>query len=76
MDLSLGGARLGGGGKLYELIFFKVSVYDLIEKRSILFVCILSIKVSRNEVKYRIFSGVLDDVLTYWILAWSLLITL
>ena len=76
MDLSLGGARLGGGGKLYELIFFKVSVYDLIEKRSILFVCILSIKVSRNEVKYRIFSGVLDDVLIYWILAWSLLITL
>ena len=44
MDLSLGGARMGGGGKLYELIFFKVSVYDLIEKLSILFVCVLSIK--------------------------------
>ena len=76
MDLSFGGARLGGGGKLYELIFFKVSVYGLIEKLSILFDCVLLITMSRNAVKDRIFSGVLDDELIYWILAWALSINL
>lgn len=52
--------RFGGGGKLYELIFFSVSIYDPIEKLSISFARVLKIIVSSREVKNRIFSGIRD----------------
>jgi hypothetical protein len=68
MNFKLGGiglGGLGGGGKLYELIFFNVSIYEPIKKLSILFACLLKIIVSSKEVKNRILSGVRDEELMY-----------
>ena len=67
-----GGGRFGGGGKLYELILFKVSIYEPIEKLSILFTCLLKIIVSSKAVKKRILSGVRNEELMYWTFVLSL----